>query len=62
MSSSDLYDLADRSEIMRQLLSYREQLLTMALEDGLSEEHSIEELEALEDQYQFIGLQLRGFR
>ena len=62
MSNSDLYDLADRSDIIRQLLSYREQLLTMALEDVLSEEHSIEELEALEDQYQFIGLQLRGFR
>ena len=33
MSNSDLYDLADRSDIIRQLLSYREQLLTMALED-----------------------------
>ena len=57
MSNSDLYDLADRSDIIRQLLSYREQLLTMALEDVLSEEHSIEELEGLAEQYQFVGLQ-----
>ena len=42
MSNSDLYDLAESSDIIRELLSYREQLLTMALEDVLSEEHSVE--------------------
>ena len=62
MLNSDLYDLAESSAIIRELLGYREQLLTIALDDVLSEEHSKDDLEGLAEQYQFIGLQLRAFR
>ena len=62
MLNSDLYAMAENSAIIRELLDYREQLLTIALDDVLSEEHSKEDLEGLADQYEFIGLQLRAFR
>ena len=62
MLNPELYALAENSAIIRELLDYREQLLTIALDDVLSEEHSKEDLEGLADQYEFIGLQLRAFR
>ena len=62
MVNPELYALAENSVIVRELLNYREQLLTIPLDDVLSEEHSVEDLEGLADQYSFIGAQLRAFR
>ena len=62
MVNPELYGLAENSVIVRELLNYREQLLTISLDDVLSEEHSVEDLEGLADQYLIIDAQLRAFR
>ena len=62
MLNPELYALAESSVIIRELLNYREELLTIPLDDVLSEDHSVEDLEGLADQYSIIGAQLRVFR
>ena len=50
------------SVLVQEVLSYREKLQEIAIDDVLSEDHSVEMLESLGDQYLGIGAQLRIFR
>ena len=54
--------LAGSSVIIRDVLGYRDKLLSISIDDVLSEDHSVEALEGLADQYLRIGAQLRVFR
>ena len=58
----ELYSLAENSVIIWELLNHREALLTIHLDDVLSEDHRVEDLEGLADQYLLIDAQLRVFR
>ena len=62
MVNPELNSLAGSSVIIRDVLGYREKLLRIAIDDVLSEDHSVEALEGLADQYLLIGAQLRVFR
>ena len=62
MENPGLNDLAESSEIIQTVLNFREQLITISLEEALSEDRSVEELEGLADQFLMIDLQLRAFR
>ena len=62
MESSGLNDLAESSEIVQTVLNFREQLGAISLEEALSGDHSVEELEGLVEQFLVIDLQLKAFR
>ena len=62
MENPGLNSLAGSSVLIRDVLGYREKLLSITIDDVLSEEHSAEMLEGLADQYLGIGAQLRVFR
>ena len=55
-------DLAESSEIVQTVLNFREQLGAISLEEALSEDRSVEELEGLVEQFLVIDLQLKAFR
>ena len=51
MVNPGLNSLAGSSVLIRDVLGYREKLLSIAIDDMLSEDHSVEMLEGLADQY-----------
>ena len=54
--------LAGSSVLIRDVLGYRNRLLSISIDDVLSEDRGVEDLEGLADQYLRIGAQLRVFR
>ena len=62
MENSGLNALAESSEMVRRVLSFREQLGAISLKQALSEDRSVEELEELVEQFKVIAMQLRGFK
>ena len=62
MLNPELYSLAENLVIIQELLNHRENLITISLDEVLTEDHRVEDLNALADQYLLIDAQLRVFR
>ena len=62
IENSGLNALAESSEMVRKVLSFREQLGAISLEQALSEDHSVEDLEELVEQFTVIDMQLKDFK
>ena len=56
MESSGLNALAESSEMVRNVLSFREQLGAISVEQVLLEDHSVEELKELIEQFTVIDI------
>ncbi len=62
VENPELSALAESSEMVRRVLSFRKQFGAISVKQALTDDRSIEELEELVEQFKVIARQLKGFK